>query len=438
MKSLLCATLVSGLMAYSGGAYAADEKVMMILDESGSMWGQIDGKAKIEIAREVIAGLLNDWSADAELGVMAYGHREKGSCDDIELIAPVGKVDAAALTAKINALKPMGKTPIAGSLRQAAAALKSTEEKATVLLLSDGLETCEADPCAVAAELEKSGVDFTAHVVGFDLKDEELKCIADNTGGLMLSASNASELNDALGKVVEQVTVAEPVVEEAPKSNVIFKESFDDAEMVMANFEIKNEDAEGYIIEDGQLMLISGHKGDQPYTPNSFQLSRALPASDWTMSVIFTPEYGSMMGFGFELGDPTDEAKVKKMFAGAWQDYSGAVFSGLWMTSGEKKTEAQKRVSTQYDNKWTGAASSFAIDDNRFEIQLSRIGRDYSLRIRGINKDGSASDWKQMGETTVLKPFKQIRLINSEDTAGNKLAATYSIDSVALYEGLPD
>ncbi|MEM8771532.1 MAG: VWA domain-containing protein [Pseudomonadota bacterium] len=189
------------------------ERAIMVLDGSGSMWGQIDGKTKIEIAREVIGDLLGDWNSGAELGLIAYGHREKGACDDIETLVEVGPVDVDAVMAKVNTLNPKGKTPISASVRRAADALKYTEEKATVILVSDGLETCEADPCALANELEASGVDFTTHVIGFDVAEADaasLSCLAENTGGKFFSASNASELTTAMAETVAAVTEPEP------------------------------------------------------------------------------------------------------------------------------------------------------------------------------------------------------------------------------------
>ncbi|HEV2504951.1 MAG TPA: VWA domain-containing protein, partial [Mesorhizobium sp.] len=68
-------------------ALAAD-RTIIILDASGSMWGQIDGKPKLEIARQSLRTVLQSLPADREVGFMAYGHREKGSCEDIELIVP--------------------------------------------------------------------------------------------------------------------------------------------------------------------------------------------------------------------------------------------------------------------------------------------------------------------------------------------------------------
>lgn len=202
-RALLAATAALVMLATSS-AFAAD-KAIIVMDASGSMWGQIDGKTKIEIARETLAGVLPSIPDDMELGLIAYGHREKGACSDIEEIVAPAPGTRERIAEAVNGLNPKGKTPLTEAVRQAAEALKFTEEKATVILVTDGIETCEADPCAVASELEKLGVDFTAHVVGFGLSEDEGKkvsCLAENTGGLYLQARDATELTDALTKTV--------------------------------------------------------------------------------------------------------------------------------------------------------------------------------------------------------------------------------------------
>lgn len=222
----------------------AHQSVMMVLDGSGSMWGQIDGTAKIEIARNVIGDLLGTWNENVDLGVIAYGHREKGQCSDIETLVNVGPVNKDAVMSKVNAINPKGKTPISASVRKAAEALKYTEEKATVILVSDGLETCNADPCALATELEAAGVDFTTHVIGFDITEEEkagLACLAKNTGGRFMSAQSAGELTTALAETVEivaeTVTVAEPEVEVAagPQGIKLAAKLCEDCELLTDN-----------------------------------------------------------------------------------------------------------------------------------------------------------------------------------------------------------
>ncbi|ESZ30395.1 VWA domain-containing protein [Mesorhizobium sp. L2C084A000] len=192
----------------------AANKVIIILDASGSMWAQIDGKPKLEIARESLRTVLQSVPTDDEIGFMAYGHREKGSCDDIQLIVPPQAGSGSAISAAADSLKFLGKTPLTAAVKQAAEALKYTEDKATVVLITDGLETCGGDPCALGKELEASGVDFTADVVGFGLTADEGKqiaCLADNTGGKYIQASDEKALQEAL---VE--TVAAPAPEPAP------------------------------------------------------------------------------------------------------------------------------------------------------------------------------------------------------------------------------
>ncbi|MBT0956442.1 VWA domain-containing protein [Alphaproteobacteria bacterium KMM 3653] len=188
---------------------AAQERpsAILVLDASGSMWGQIDGKAKITIAQEVIGGLLTDMPGDQALGLTAYGHRRKGDCNDIETLVLPGGDTRAAIANAVNAIQPKGKTPLSAAVIQAAETLKYSEEKATVILVSDGKETCEFDPCEVGKQLEQTGVDFTAHVIGFDIADPadraELQCLAEETGGTYYSASNAQELGTAIFEVVE-------------------------------------------------------------------------------------------------------------------------------------------------------------------------------------------------------------------------------------------
>ncbi|MCP5085389.1 MAG: VWA domain-containing protein, partial [Rhodobacteraceae bacterium] len=180
-------------------------KTILVLDASGSMWGQIDGLTKIEIAQKVVGGLLDDLPADQELGLTAYGHNRKGDCSDIETLVQPGMGTRDAIRSAVNAIKPKGKTPLSEAVIKAAEALKYTEDKATVILVSDGRETCDFDPCEVGRRLEEAGVDFTAHVVGFDVANPadraQLQCLAENTGGEFLTASNASELTEALQKV---------------------------------------------------------------------------------------------------------------------------------------------------------------------------------------------------------------------------------------------
>ncbi|MFA5520974.1 MAG: VWA domain-containing protein [Castellaniella sp.] len=205
--------LASGTVSAQSTSGATD--AILVFDASGSMWGQIDGVNKIVIARDVVSQLLNELPQNRRLGLMAYGHNRKGDCNDIEMLVPVG-TDREAIRSAVMSINPRGMTPMTTAVQMAAEALRFTENKATVILVSDGEETCHADPCAAVETLEKLGVDLTVHTVGFGLESaeaknarEQLQCMAQATGGQFFNAANAQELAAALTTVA--ATEPEPV-----------------------------------------------------------------------------------------------------------------------------------------------------------------------------------------------------------------------------------
>ncbi len=205
LRNIATALLLS--LAFSVASFAQESsRVILVLDASGSMRGKLDGKSKMDIAKQVVGSIIKTWKAEDELGLIAYGHREKGSCTDIEVLRGPAVLDAKDYMKAVNGLNPKGKTPMTAAVKMAAEALSYTEKKATIILVSDGIETCDLDPCAVATELEQLGIGLTVHTVGFGLDDKgavaQLKCLAEKTGGTFSTANNADELQKALAKTV--------------------------------------------------------------------------------------------------------------------------------------------------------------------------------------------------------------------------------------------
>jgi len=208
---------LAALFALLGLCTSAAADTVIVYDASNSMWGQIEGEAKVTMARRVLGDLVRGWDESEPLGLVAYGHRREGDCGDIETVVPPGPVDREALLARIGEISPKGKTPLTAAVRHAAEELKYRDVPANVVLISDGIETCNADPCAVATELGEAGINFTAHVIGFDVGDADqaqLACIAENTGGRFFAASDADGLQAALTEAAEIATeeVPEPQV----------------------------------------------------------------------------------------------------------------------------------------------------------------------------------------------------------------------------------
>lgn len=211
MTSWTSAAGLFSIVAASAPAFAQDN-TMFVFDGSGSMWGQIDGVAKITIAQKAFQDLRDTWpAASGDVGLIAYGHRRKGDCRDIEQIVPLGADGIDGVMDAIHQISPRGKTPLSEAVSQAATAMNYVEDPATVILFSDGVETCNADPCALSAKLEAQGIDFTTHVIGFGISAQEdreqLRCIAENTGGVYRDAADAQSLRDALGDVADAALV---------------------------------------------------------------------------------------------------------------------------------------------------------------------------------------------------------------------------------------
>lgn len=190
------------LVGITAGSSSWAEGTLLVLDASGSMWGRVDGTPKIALARDAVQAWLEDRPAGDRLGLMAYGHRREGDCGDIELLVEPRPLDREHFTTVLRAVRPKGRTPLGMAVQRAAEALDYRTQRATVVLISDGADNCGADPCAVAKVLERSGADFTVHVIGFDLPDrkaqDQLRCLAEGTGGRFLTVAGASDLTPVL------------------------------------------------------------------------------------------------------------------------------------------------------------------------------------------------------------------------------------------------
>ncbi len=117
MNAALARAMTVGLVLLGGVTAVASQSapspdLLLILEASGSMWGQIEGENKIVIARRVLGDLIDGLPADSDAGLVAYGHRREGDCDDIETILPLGPLDKAAMRASVEGLNPKGRTPI--------------------------------------------------------------------------------------------------------------------------------------------------------------------------------------------------------------------------------------------------------------------------------------------------------------------------------------
>lgn len=187
----------------------SDRLLLLILDASGSMKYPVKGdrEPKIEIARKVIHRLIDEIPEGTRIGLRVYGRRysprDPRTCEDRELLIPVVSLQRRKFQSIVDSIEVRGETPMIASILDSARDFPEAHAAGrTVILVSDGLETCQGKPEDIEA-LRRSGTDvIDVNVVGFDIEDpaavEQLTAIARHGGGQYLHARDPGTLASAL------------------------------------------------------------------------------------------------------------------------------------------------------------------------------------------------------------------------------------------------
>jgi hypothetical protein len=181
------------------------KNIEIILDASGSMKTAMGKRTRWDVALDTLQLVLAKLPDDFNVGLRMYGHREASTspktCTDSELLMPIEPLDRDGLLGKAKAFKPKGETPLVYSALQAPADLKALGG-GTVILITDGEESCKGDPVKAAAELKASGLDLRLNIVGFAVTNpktqKDLAGFSQATGGMFYAAQSGEALAEAL------------------------------------------------------------------------------------------------------------------------------------------------------------------------------------------------------------------------------------------------
>jgi Ca-activated chloride channel family protein len=186
-------------------------RILFVFDGSQSMFGRWESGMKIEIAKKLLTELVDSLQKvdNLQMAFRVYGHQSpfiSGSqrdCKDTKLEVPFSNGNANKIRSALNAVEPKGTTPIAYSLDRSAGDFPPcTNCRNMIILITDGIEECDGDPCAISAKLQAKGIVLKPFVIGIGLDADYLDRF--NCIGTFFDASSESSFKNVLNVVISQ------------------------------------------------------------------------------------------------------------------------------------------------------------------------------------------------------------------------------------------
>lgn len=253
--SLFTALVLAPALASSPSAFAqtgntADRSVLLVLDASGSMNAKLPtGGTRIDAAKAAVAAFLGNLDPNMRIAYRVYGHQsptKEKNCKDTELMVGFGTTSANrdAILTKTQGVKAQGYTPITYVIQLAAGDIAKEPGARIIVLVSDGKETCEGDPCAAAKALADADAKLVIHTIGFNVDTAaryQLQCIAKVARGTYSDTSSAADLGARLGAVAAA---------KAPPAPPATKTTITIARPKPGKLQIKNPDLRGHKVTE--------------------------------------------------------------------------------------------------------------------------------------------------------------------------------------------
>jgi len=214
---------IAGLAAQDEPKQPGKTRVLFIFDGSNSMNAQWQSSSKIKVAKALMKKTLDSLKGfdNVELALRMYGHQYKiypgqQNCEDTKLEVPFAPGDAniEKIKTRIRSLTPQGTTPIAKSLEYSANDFPPCDDcRNVIVLITDGIEACDGDPCAVARALRSKGIILKPFVIGIGIDPNKLLSLAcigkyyDATSEATFESALRVVISEALNNTTAQVNL---------------------------------------------------------------------------------------------------------------------------------------------------------------------------------------------------------------------------------------
>ncbi len=183
-------------------------RILFVFDASQSMSGYWESDQKINIARNFLIGVVDSLETlpNVQMALRVYGHQSPvfmKDCQDTKLEVAFDVNNAHKIRQKLRFLKPNGNTPIAYSLEQAANDFPPCADcRNIIIMITDGIEECGGDPCAVSRKLQEQGITLRPFVIGIGI-DPNFKKTFDCVG-YYYNAAKEENFKEVLRVVITQ------------------------------------------------------------------------------------------------------------------------------------------------------------------------------------------------------------------------------------------
>ncbi|MYS24874.1 Ca-activated chloride channel family protein [Streptomyces sp. DvalAA-14] len=210
---LACGLLPASASADEPAAPQPAPKVELVLDVSGSMKARdIDGQSRMSAAKQAFDDVLDSVPDGVQLGIRTLGanypgNNRKTGCKDTRQLYPVGPLDRTEAKTAVATLQPTGWTPIGPALTAAANDLKGGNGTRRMVLITDGEDTCNINPCDVARSIAAQGIHLVIDTLGLipdSSTRNQLSCIAEATGGTYTTVQHRQQLTSKVKQLVDR------------------------------------------------------------------------------------------------------------------------------------------------------------------------------------------------------------------------------------------
>ncbi len=214
---------------------AGPVNILILLDCSFSMKEKLEGNMqKMDAAKMVLQQALARVPSDVNLGLRVFGQGYTGDpfmdCKQSGLLVPLGQGNRRSIIERVRQVHPYGLTPLEYALRQAAENdLTGLPGPKTLILISDGADTCGGNPCEFIKQLPRMGIKLKVDIVGLSLKNRpddvmarhQLNCITETSGGKYYDANTAAQLIESISASVNKAISGRVIIKPGtPATNI--------------------------------------------------------------------------------------------------------------------------------------------------------------------------------------------------------------------------